>query len=175
MKNLIVLKFLFLILFAIVLSGKYSTGQQIQKRDTLTIEGIAYDPDKTDSGIEIWRSNSPSPTLKVIGQFGCTGDYSDWQPRAGQVVYRFETQKDGTLPPVVRIFYSKYSEPVLVRLTLDDQVRYFTPENQGSWNAFSVIKCTFKKPILKGKHVLTFYTDGVQYGVMDIARILIIY
>jgi len=172
MKRFSFFHFLFLILFVMVVSGNCSKAQQIPERDTLIIEGIDVDLENTNSGIEIWRSNSPG--LKVWGQFGCTGDFSGWKPKAGQAVYRFETLADGSQPPVVRIIYSKYSEPVVVKLTLDDQVRYFTPENQGNWNEFTVIKCTFKKPMIKGKHVLKFYTDGVQYGVMDIARIIII-
>jgi hypothetical protein len=146
-----------------------------QPRDTLIIEGVDVDPKCTTIGTVIWRSNSPSPTLQVWGQVGCSGDDLWWTAKAGQVCYRFETLTNRTLPPIVRIFYSKFSDPTVVRLNLDDQVRYFTPQNQGSWNAFSVIKSTFRKPLQNGEHYLTLFTDGLHYGVMDVARIQVIY
>lgn len=154
-------------------TGVYSISAQ--KRDTLYLEGINVDLRCSTTGTVINRSNSPSPTLLVYGQVGCTGDSSGWLPQSGQVCYRFKTNFDGTMPPVVRIYYSKYSDETTVRLTLDDQIRYFTPTDQGDWNKFSDVKVTYKKPLIKGEHVLNLFTEGQHYGVMDIARIQVIY
>ena len=171
MSRIFFIRILFLIVFLFG-SGLFSTAQN---RDTLVIDGINVDVSRTTTGCIIWRSNSPSPTLKVWGQIGCTPDGTGWLPRSGQVLYRFRTPTAGSLPPVIRIFYSKHSENVVVRLTPDDQIKYFTPQNQWAWNRFSSARVTFTRPLPAGEHILQLYTDGLQYGALEVGLIKIIY
>jgi DNA-binding CsgD family transcriptional regulator len=130
-------------------------------------------PDESSVGQVMWRSNASGQ--KVHGQFGVKVD-PVWSAQNGYVVY-----KNIRLPRLERLYlnlrYSKNSPssvPVLVYL--DDEAVPRTsiiPIDQHDWDKFTWTGLVFLGNIGSGDHSIKFYTDGQQYGVADLDKLVL--
>jgi hypothetical protein len=128
-------------------------------------------PDEETVGQMLERSNASG--LKVHGQFGTV---PAWPAKSGYV--RFDSIP---IPQTDSLFlalrYSKYSSSsVPILIYIDDELTpraTFVPIDQGDWNRF-----TWTEPILLGSvelglHSLRFATDGQEFGVADLDRLVL--
>jgi hypothetical protein len=121
----------------------------------------------------IARSNACGQ--QVHGQFGTTGIHP-YPAQAGYAQYI-----DITTPQLTNLYlwirYSKDSPAsTQIDVFLDDEVApraSFFPQNQASWNAFAWTTAIDLGPISAGLHTVKFYTDGQQYGVVDLDKFIL--
>lgn len=130
-------------------------------------------PDEATVGQTIWRSNASDS--KVHGQFGTVAD-SPWPAGSGYVKYR-----DINIPQVNRLYlklrYSKYSSSsVPIMIYFDDEPTpraTLYPMDQGSWDQFAWTEPILLGSVVSGTHSIVFFTDGQQYGVADLDKIVL--
>jgi hypothetical protein len=138
-----------------------------------TYEREAEFPDDFTVGMTIARSNACGQ--QVHGQFGTTGIHP-YPAQAGYAQYI-----DITTPQLTNLYlwirYSKDSPAsTQIDVFLDDEVApraSFFPQNQASWNAFAWTTAIDLGPISAGLHTVKFYTDGQQYGVVDLDKFIL--
>jgi DNA-binding CsgD family transcriptional regulator len=130
-------------------------------------------PDEATVGQMIIRSNASNS--KVHGQFGTTAD-SPYPEKTGYVTYQ-----GIRLPQIDKLYlklrYSKDSSssvPILVFIDDEPVPRAsIYPENQHSWNQFAWTEPIFLGSIQSGVHSIRFFTDGQQYGVADLDKLVL--
>jgi hypothetical protein len=133
-----------------------------------TYERQAEYPDEYSTGQSIPRSNASESM--VHGQIGTTFG-SPWSAVAGYVKYtNIPLIQGDNLELEIR--YSKYSPasaPVLIYLDNEAAPRAaFYPTNQGDWNRFAWSEAISLGSVEAGIHSIKFYTDGEQYGILDL-------
>ncbi len=125
-------------------------------------------PDEYTVGKMIRRSNACG--LKVHGQLG-TINNPPWPAKSGYAKYiRIQSPRIDQL--VLRFRYSKNSSsyvPLLIYLDDESTPRaIYHPADQGDWNRFAWTDSISLGGVHSGSHSIKFYTDGQQYGVVDL-------
>jgi DNA-binding CsgD family transcriptional regulator len=139
-------------------------------------EGYAREcerPDESTVGQMISRSNASGK--EVHGQFGTTGS-PPWPARSGYVLY-----KNIRIPSLDQSYlllrYSKNtpsSVPILVTLDGETSARAtIYPVDQHDWDQFSWTQPIPLGRIEGGVHSIQLSTDGQQYGVADLDRLIL--
>jgi DNA-binding CsgD family transcriptional regulator len=169
-RSLAALYVLLLVIGIIVLTMLFF---QSQEKGVWRFEREAEYPDEYTVGQDLDRSNASSK--KVHGQFG-TENTPPWSARPGFVkYYNIRVEKSGTL--YLQIRYSKNSRsfvPILIHIDDEKEPREsFYPKDQGDWNSFVVTEPISLGEIEKGKHSITFSTNGQEYGVADLDKFIL--
>lgn len=130
-------------------------------------------PDDNTVGQTIGRSNASGSN--VLGQFGTT-NVSPWSAQSGYVTYKnISTPEVGEL--YIKVRYSKNSPAaVQISIFLDDEMTpraAFSPKNLGNWNQFAWTEPIFIGSMERGVHSIRFTTDGQQYGVADLDKLIL--
>jgi len=130
-------------------------------------------PDEATVGQMIWRSTASDS--KVHGQFGTTAG-SPWPAQSGYVTY-----KNISIPQIDQLYlklrYSKNSPssvPILIYMDDEPAPRAsIYPVDQQNWDRFTWTEPIFLGSIEGGVHSIQFSTDGQQYGVADLDKLII--
>ena len=125
-------------------------------------------PDDYSVGQVLDRLNASGS--KVHGQFGTTAE-APWEAKAGFVIY-----KNLNIPQMVSLFlqlrYSKSSPAsASILVYLDDEAApraSIYPKDLGNWDQFAWTAPVYLGKVKRGTHSLKFYTQGQQYGVVDL-------
>jgi hypothetical protein len=111
----------------------------------------------------------------VHGQFGVEGS-PPWLPQPGYVIY-----KDIRIPKLEQLFlrirYSKNSPasvPILVYIDDESIPRAGVyPKDQQNWDQFTWTEPINLRNISGGVHLIKLVTDGQQYGVADLDKLIL--
>jgi DNA-binding CsgD family transcriptional regulator len=130
-------------------------------------------PNESTVGQLIQRSQASGK--EVHGQFG-TVDSDPYPPQAGYVIY---TNID--IPQIdqlsLKLKYSKFSPfSVHILVYLDDEPdarAAISLVNQGDWNKFVWTDPIDLGSIEGGIHTLKFYTEGQDFGVADLDKLVL--
>jgi len=144
-----------------------------QSQKPWNYEREAEFPDEFTVGQDVDRSNASDK--KVHGQFG-SQNFDPWLPQAGFAkYYNIDVPKSSVL--YLQLSYSKFSKssvPILIYLDDEQDPRHSVyPIDQGDWNKFIWTEWIALGEIKQGVHSIKFFTNGQEFGVVDLDRFIL--